>query len=220
MIFFIVILNFRLVNKCIALRRIIHFCLVSQVKMASLSKRRGFPIPGAKLKVTPQKEVTPGEEDTPHVCKPPDPCKTSQVSLPGSNNNICIGGHKNQTEPFNYYLVIISFYTLLGLNPEEHEGYHFIEGVTDDAKGVEKMECRLMELTEVMHNALKNGHVLVNCQMGISRSVSLVIAYLIRYHKMTFYDAKNYVQRYRPCANPNLAFCGMLVKFEKYLNLR
>ena len=176
----------------------------------NVTQTGGFLIPGAKLKGTQQKK------DTHHVCKPPYPCNTSKVPLPGSNN-ICIGGHKNQTEPFNNYLVITSFCTLLGLNPEEHEGYHFIEGVTDDAKGVEKMECRLMELTEVMHNALKNGHVLVNCQMGISRSVSLVIAYLIRYHNMTFYDAKNYVQRYRPCANPNLAFCGMLLKFEKCL---
>lgn len=48
-----------------------------------------------------------------------------------------------------------------------------------------------------------NYAVLVHCRAGVSRSATLVIAYLICQYKMPLKDALEYVQMRRPCVNPN-----------------
>ena len=59
------------------------------------------------------------------------------------------------------------------------------------------------------------GSVLVHCQMGISRSSSIVIAYLIRFHQMTLDEAYEYVSRRRPMICPNPGFWHQLGVFER-----
>jgi len=60
-------------------------------------------------------------------------------------------------------------------------------------------------------------NVYVHCAMGISRSVSFVIAYLMQTHKITFKDAYKIVKERRPQAEPNLSFAYQLDAFEKQL---
>ena len=52
---------------------------------------------------------------------------------------------------------------------------------------------------------------------GISRSSTIIIAYLMRYDKFTLEDALLTVQKNRPAAKPNEGFMGKLVEFEKML---
>lgn len=59
------------------------------------------------------------------------------------------------------------------------------------------------------------GSILVHCQMGISRSSSIVIAYLIRYHQSTLDEAYEYVSRRRPMICPNPGFWHQLGVFER-----
>ena len=70
----------------------------------------------------------------------------------------------------------------------------------------------------------KNGKILVHCFAGISRSVSIVMAYLIwkeheKYNELS--DVYYEVVTIRRKANPNLSFCGQLYVFleMKKLNL-
>ncbi|XP_046915436.1 dual specificity protein phosphatase 21-like isoform X2 [Dermatophagoides farinae] len=60
--------------------------------------------------------------------------------------------------------------------------------------------------------------VLIHCMAGVSRSTTLVIAYLIKYHKMTTRDAFKLVKTIRPFIRPNIAFIGQLMAFEEKLN--
>lgn len=58
------------------------------------------------------------------------------------------------------------------------------------------------------------GNVLVHCHKGISRSVSFVIAYLIRKNGFTYDEALQYVKSIRPFVQPNEAFERQLRLFE------
>ena len=49
---------------------------------------------------------------------------------------------------------------------------------------------------------------------GISRSVTLTIAYLMHHFTMPMQGAYQYVKERRPAISPNLNFMGQLVEFE------
>lgn len=65
----------------------------------------------------------------------------------------------------------------------------------------------------------KNSNVLVHCQLGKSRSVSIVIAYLIKVNRMTYEEAYKFVKEKRKVAFPNLGFVRQLREFNKQLRL-
>lgn len=56
--------------------------------------------------------------------------------------------------------------------------------------------------------------ILVHCRCGVSRSVTLVCAYLIKYQKMPALDAIRHIQESRPCANPIKPFRNQLKSYE------
>ncbi len=58
-----------------------------------------------------------------------------------------------------------------------------------------------------------NQRILIHCMAGKSRSVSIVIAYLIK-QGMTLTDAYDYVKFYRRVANPNQGFVKQLEIYE------
>ena len=62
-----------------------------------------------------------------------------------------------------------------------------------------------------------NSNLFVHCQMGKSRSVSFIIAYLMKFMKMKFDDAYLYVKRIRKMAFPNIGFMRELKEFEKQI---
>ena len=64
-----------------------------------------------------------------------------------------------------------------------------------------------------------NGRVLIHCYKGVSRSVSIVIAYLIYLYRWTYDEAFDFVQSKRSIANPNIGFYLQLKTFHKRLTL-
>ncbi|KAK3019835.1 hypothetical protein RJ639_004080 [Escallonia herrerae] len=62
------------------------------------------------------------------------------------------------------------------------------------------------------------GSVLVHCFMGRSRSVTIIVAYLMKPpHSMSLSKALEYVQSKRPVAAPNSGFMLQLQDYEKIL---
>ncbi|XP_021757100.1 dual specificity protein phosphatase 1-like isoform X2 [Chenopodium quinoa] len=61
------------------------------------------------------------------------------------------------------------------------------------------------------------GGVLVHCFAGKSRSVTIILAYLIKKHGMTLSQALEYVRSKRRQASPNAGFLQQLQKYEQSL---
>ena len=71
---------------------------------------------------------------------------------------------------------------------------------------------------EFINNAFESsGRILVHCFAGKSRSASFVIAYLMKYQKMNYTNAFQYVKSHRAVVEPNLGFVLQLYAFEKTL---
>ncbi|KAI9587375.1 hypothetical protein GQX74_003221 [Glossina fuscipes] len=62
---------------------------------------------------------------------------------------------------------------------------------------------------------LNGGKILIHCNAGISRSPSVVIAYLMHYRGMDFQTAYKYVKTKRPCIQPNEGFLIQLKNYNK-----
>jgi atypical dual specificity phosphatase len=58
------------------------------------------------------------------------------------------------------------------------------------------------------------GRALIHCVAGVSRSATLLVAYLMLHKGMTLLEAYYFVRRRRPCVQPNQAFRLQLATFE------
>ncbi|XP_069501239.1 dual specificity protein phosphatase 10-like [Ambystoma mexicanum] len=88
---------------------------------------------------------------------------------------------------------------------------------TDNSK--QNLRQYFEEAFEFIEEAQQCGKgVLVHCQAGVSRSATIVIAYLMKHTLMTMGDAYKYVKGRRPAISPNLNFMGQLLEFETDLN--
>ncbi|KAJ8367301.1 hypothetical protein AAFF_G00321110 [Aldrovandia affinis] len=103
--------------------------------------------------------------------------------------------------------------------------YHLATGLvrykrlpaTDSSK--QNLRQYFEEVFEFIEEAHQSGQgVLVHCQAGVSRSATIVIAYLMKHTLMTMMDSYKYVRSRRPVVSPNLNFMGQLLEFERDLN--
>jgi protein-tyrosine phosphatase len=62
---------------------------------------------------------------------------------------------------------------------------------------------------------LSGNIILIHCKFGISRSVSFIIAYLVKYFGYTVINALNYIKKKRKQINPNQGFLDQLVEYER-----
>ena len=60
-----------------------------------------------------------------------------------------------------------------------------------------------------------NSNILIHCQLGISRSTSCLIAYLIKAMNYTTMTALQFIKKKRRIVMPNYGFLEQLIKYEK-----
>lgn len=70
------------------------------------------------------------------------------------------------------------------------------------------------EIITIIKEGFKRGGVLVHCHAGVSRSATIVIAYLIKEMHMSLYSAYDFVNQRRP-VKPNPHFMKQLMRFEE-----
>jgi len=93
----------------------------------------------------------------------------------------------------------------------------FLRVAVDDSPSV-KIGKHFEKTTRKIFDIIKTGgKVLVTCRAGISRSSTIVIAFLMRYHKMVLKDAHKLVKTQRPKIRPNDGFWRQLVEYERIL---
>lgn len=65
--------------------------------------------------------------------------------------------------------------------------------------------------------SLRDGKTLIHCTAGVSRSATLCIAYLMKYHKLSLIESYNYLKLRRPIIKPNCGFFRQLIEYEREL---
>lgn len=84
----------------------------------------------------------------------------------------------------------------------------------DDQLITDYFESVISEINKVRS---EGGRVLLYCGMGISRSASFLIAYLMKAEHFTLRDAYRFVQSKRQIVCPNVGFFRQLIEYEKSL---
>jgi len=80
----------------------------------------------------------------------------------------------------------------------------------------EPIELFFPEATEFIHSWISREQpVLVHCRAGVSRSATVVIAYLIAYHGYSLHDAFFLARSHRSVVTPNLGFLEKLGEYEE-----
>ena len=78
---------------------------------------------------------------------------------------------------------------------------------------------QIIDIMEILIDFIDSqGKVLVHCQHGISRSSTIVMAYLMKTRNMTNLEAFDLVKAKRPIVDPNFGFLTQLQRFEEVLN--
>ncbi|CAD8098242.1 unnamed protein product [Paramecium sonneborni] len=101
-------------------------------------------------------------------------------------------------------------YREAGIN---HKVYHILDSETANIG-------RLFQDTNTqIIEGLKKGSVLVHCAAGVSRSASVVIAYLMKTKGLGFSEAFNFVKKKRSVIQPNYGFIKQLRNYEKEVKI-
>ena len=104
--------------------------------------------------------------------------------------------------------------TILGVDPVYPKDFKYKNIYLRDVSSQIIMDY-LDECSDFIQEAKESGgKVLVHCMCGISRSASMVIAYLIAKKQMRFEMAMSHVQTRRPIAKPNAGFQQQLINYE------
>ncbi|XP_050678427.1 uncharacterized protein LOC126974788 [Leptidea sinapis] len=75
--------------------------------------------------------------------------------------------------------------------------------------------CYFPMANAFIEEGIQKGNVLVHCHFGVSRSATLVIAYIMQKYKLNYDQAFNFVRQRRKFINPNPGFVNQLREFHR-----
>eukprot|EP00794_Sanderia_malayensis_P012768 gene12768-14079_t len=94
------------------------------------------------------------------------------------------------------------------------EKINYLRFPIEDEKGSNVLKY-FQEASDFIENAFsKKGVVFVHCNLGVSRSSSITLAYLMKSQKINLEDAYNFLKSRRSCIKPNIGFLTQLSEWE------
>ena len=88
---------------------------------------------------------------------------------------------------------------------ERFEGFEYMQIEMPDFPNANILQ-HVPQALSFISNSLKQGKILVHCAAGVSRSASIVIAYIMVKNEYNFNTAKDFVKSKRSCIWPNPGF--------------
>lgn len=96
-------------------------------------------------------------------------------------------------------------------------GFTYKQIAVEDSHEVDMIK-HLPEAFYFIEEAKNRGEkVLVHCHAGMSRSVTVIIAYLMKYYHHTLESAFDFVKQRKHNISPNFSFMGQLIEYEAEL---
>ena len=179
--------------------------LVLQLNNLSLTMNSNSnnSIAATPMEITPESD----EEDSPAIIPPFEilphlylGCRKVATCLPGLRQ-------KNVTRILNVTSSIPNHF-------EDVDGFVYKQIAVEDKHDVDMMQ-HLPGAFQFIENARLSGEkVLVHCYAGMSRSVTIILAYLMKYYNHTLESAHEYVKERKTDISPNFSFMGQLLDFE------
>ena len=105
------------------------------------------------------------------------------------------------------------------VNPNNYLHIKILDSDTADLRAHLDVSMKFLKRARILweDSNSKYGSCLVHCQAGISRSSSLVIAFMMNHRHMGWRRSYDYVKSRRPSICPNMNFNGQLLEYEKEL---
>ncbi|KAL4471693.1 hypothetical protein ABPG74_008586 [Tetrahymena malaccensis] len=122
--------------------------------------------------------------------------------------------HSDKIEKMKIGAVVSIIGYTVTIDSSRNVKHLFIQAEDDEEEEIKK---HFQMTYDFIHENLKKTNVFVHCQMGISRSSSIVIAYLMKERGTDFLDTLNFVRSKRECVNPNQGFVYQLIEYSKEL---
>ena len=110
--------------------------------------------------------------------------------------------------------------TICPMRPNQERGLKYLHVSIEDTPSA-RISQQFSRCIRFIHEVLTGGGVLlVHCHAGISRSATIIIAYLMKVKRMSYPEAVGCVYRSRPIIKPNIGFVQQLQDFAASLQRR
>ncbi|XP_077016663.1 dual specificity protein phosphatase 18 isoform X2 [Tamandua tetradactyla] len=95
-----------------------------------------------------------------------------------------------------------------------YEDIHYLQVPVADAPSARLYDF-FDPIADHIHSvSLEQGRALLHCAAGVSRSATLCLAYLMKYHAMSLLEAHTWAKSCRPIIRPNNGFWEQLIHYE------
>mmetsp|Transcript_19104 Transcript_19104/g.34758 ORF Transcript_19104/g.34758 Transcript_19104/m.34758 type:complete len:161 (-) Transcript_19104:3488-3970(-) len=144
--------------------------------------------------------------------------EVSLIPIPGAPFPVYLtgerGARRSHAKLKVYGILSLGFKNIISNFPHRNnpERYRVIEVVD-----LPRFDFRpkFLEAVAFLDSCLGHGPVIVHCTMGISRSSTTLIAYLIWKCRWSLQQSLKYIQDLRPCVEPNPGFLHQLSVWER-----
>ncbi|KAJ3371536.1 hypothetical protein GGF31_003145 [Allomyces arbusculus] len=164
-------------------------------------------------------QSTEGAEDMSTLLEDMSTLPEDMSTLPEDQPFLYLSGIRGATEPHLKHLKITHVLNITQHpHPSSMPDVEYLKIPLDDVPSA-RIDLHFQQALDFINSAraMPNGRCLVHCFAGVSRSTSLVLAYLMSAQGCTLAQAYHATFRSRPVIQPNEGFSKKLQKLEKEL---